>query len=397
MGVAQCLLYTPVMHHTMGRTKDLIRNQRGIALPTAMILMVILMALTFAFANLGTSEPVVARNHAMAAQARAFAESGLERALWAMMSSTQPVFTSGVAAAPYDGSVLQRLSAWGGYTVRLIDGASANEKLVEAVGWAPDVNGQLYAARKVQSRFLTVKTMTPPCALCVMGTVEVSGTSDIDARTGHCTGSTPVGGTMTTGTTTVQGSGKVYGPGDSNPNHPEDITQGVPASNFDSSKLTTDELTVLKSLAQAAGSYYQGNVSFDNSNPMPNGIVFVDTTNGAAYSASTPDAESGSVSITGNANWSGWLIVNGSLSVSGTVELRGLVYAMNDFAFTGTGDIYGAVITENRKDSSATIVDSSTTGSSRITFDCNAVRTGNGTITNNWVQVLGSYREIEGR
>jgi hypothetical protein len=385
------------MHHTAGLSKELIRNERGIALPTAMILMVILMALTFAFANLGTSEPVVARNHAMAAQARAFAESGLERALWAMASSTQPTFTSGVAATPYDGTVLQRLSAWGGYTVRIIDGASASEKLVEAVGWAPDVNGQLYAARKVQSRLLTVKTMTPPCALCVMGTVEVGGSSDIDARTGHCTGVTPVGGTMTTGTTTTSGSGKIFGPGNNTANESDDTAQSVAASNFDSSKLTADELAVLKSLAQANGSYYQGAIEFGSSTPIPNGIVFVDTTTGAPYSASTPDGEAGVASITGNITWSGWLIVNGSISISGNVEMRGLVYAMNDATFTGNGDIFGAVITENRKDTSATIVDSSTTGSSRITYDCNAVRTGNGTITNNWVLVLGSYREIEGR
>src|SRR5687768_12074668 len=189
------------MKHTERREsgmRGLIRNERGMALPTAMILMVVLMALTFAFASLGTSEPVIARNHTMNAQARAFAESGIERGMWAMTHAT-PAFSSGVAASPYDGSQLQTVSANGGFTIRIIDGSNSSEKLVEAVGWAPNSAGQLHAAKKIQSRIVQIKisTMTPPAALTVMGTLEVGGNPIIDARGNHCTGTSPMGGTLT--------------------------------------------------------------------------------------------------------------------------------------------------------------------------------------------------------
>ena len=48
------------------------------------------------------------------------------------------------------------------------------------------------------------------------------------------------------------------------------------------------DLLALKRLARARGSYYQGAVVFDSSNPAPAGLVFVDTSTGAAATASTP-------------------------------------------------------------------------------------------------------------
>lgn len=63
---------------------SLMRNERGVALPLAMILLMVLTMLTITFMSLGSVEPQISRNLSDGARARQLAESGLE---WAM--STQ--------------------------------------------------------------------------------------------------------------------------------------------------------------------------------------------------------------------------------------------------------------------------------------------------------------------
>ena len=75
------------IHHPAFRQ---LRDERGIALPMALLALLILSTLVIAFALLATSEPLVATNQKMVAQARAVAESGLERAIWALNNPADP-------------------------------------------------------------------------------------------------------------------------------------------------------------------------------------------------------------------------------------------------------------------------------------------------------------------
>ena len=59
------------------RSRALLSNERGVALPLAMLALVILTVLSLAFMALSKSEPVIAGNQARASAARALAESGL--------------------------------------------------------------------------------------------------------------------------------------------------------------------------------------------------------------------------------------------------------------------------------------------------------------------------------
>src|SRR5207245_10045602 len=81
-------------------------NQRGIAMPAAMIGLVVLTSLMVAFALLAQSEPDIANNHMMSARARAFAEAGVERALWAVTIIAVSGVSDPLAASnpPYDGN-----------------------------------------------------------------------------------------------------------------------------------------------------------------------------------------------------------------------------------------------------------------------------------------------------
>ena len=75
------------IHHLIIRR---LRDERGIALPMALMALLILSTLVIAFALLASSEPVVATNQKMVAQARSVAESGLERAIWALNNPADP-------------------------------------------------------------------------------------------------------------------------------------------------------------------------------------------------------------------------------------------------------------------------------------------------------------------
>src|SRR5262245_5877401 len=57
------------------------KNQRGIILPLAMIILLILSVVLTGLSLLSGQEPLVAGNHLMIAQAQAMAEAGIERAL----------------------------------------------------------------------------------------------------------------------------------------------------------------------------------------------------------------------------------------------------------------------------------------------------------------------------
>jgi len=378
-------------------------NQRGIAMPAALIALLILSALMIAFAMLASTEPVIAENHLKAARARAFAEAGVEFAIWGL---TNPNAANGTTAnaALYQGASFVAVNALGGFTVNVTNpGGIVNQRSVDAVGWTPtnDPNDpRSKGVRRIQATLTKLKKLDPPCGLCVKGDLQLSGSASVDARGGACAGgSPPVGGTMTSGSTSQGGNSRIWGPGNNAYNEPADKPSGVPPSMFNSFTLTDDDVAVLKSLAKARGTYYQGAITFDSSNPMPDGIVFVDTTDGSTFTQSTSDAVAASVDVHGGTTFSGWLIVAGTLRISGNIQMTGLVYSQNDIVYngTGTGHIDGAVISENRRDSISTAVDASASGNADIVYNCQAVRDGGGTLSEGWFLKPGTYREVEGR
>ena len=67
-----------------------VENARGVAMPLAMVMLVVLSALMVSFAVLARSEPMIASNQMQTAQALRLADSGLQLAMWAMSNSTDP-------------------------------------------------------------------------------------------------------------------------------------------------------------------------------------------------------------------------------------------------------------------------------------------------------------------
>jgi hypothetical protein len=385
-------------------------DQRGIALPMAMMALILLSALVVAFAVLSTSEPTIANNQLMANQARAVAEAGMERAIWALNNPADP---NGIpnpmaaAPAPYDGSQLVMVASngtnIGGFRVTVTNAVALNERNIVADGWVPNDTATPRGKQRITVTVETIRFPDPPAGLLVLGEVQVGGNASVDSRNDTSCGNKL--GVIASDNVNISGSGSIYGAdGNNTRNQATDYLQSQPQAGLLQYTFTDAELAALKSLAQSRGTYYQGAVTFNAANRMPNGIIFVDTTTGNPIDGSTPISEFAQVDIHGNAPadpsgiFSGWLIVNGSIWISGNFRMHGLAYAQNNLTYmgTGTGQIRGAVISRNIRDTSSTNIDTPVTGNSLIEYNCSDARTGGGQVPMGWNIKAGTYREVSG-
>ena len=202
------------------RTMSLLRDERGIALPISLLALLILSTLVIAFALLAGLEPVIASNQKMVAQARAVAESGVERAIWALNNPTDangiPDPLPMTVPSPWDGSTGIPINVNGTQIglafVTVAPGVNANERNIVAVGWVPTNTGSTNKAhQKIQvtvSKFL-FRVSPPPAALTVAGMINAGGNVNIDSRTDTSCGYKD--GTWSASSTDTAGSAEIYG------------------------------------------------------------------------------------------------------------------------------------------------------------------------------------------
>ncbi len=414
------------------RHESLIRNERGVAAPMAMVSLVLLATLLLAFTVLAQTEPQIAANHLRVTQARALAESGFERAVWGLSrgvidapscAATQGCIPNPLPApapVPYDGDTFVPTGVTGGFVVLVSPGVganAANERIVRSEGWTPTnaaADTRTKAHRVIQATVERFPDMAveAPCALCVKGDLDVGGNAAIDGATDTSCGNKK--GSYTAGTTRRTGASSISGAdGNATANELTDYTQNADASSFDSFTLSASALKKLRELAKKNGTYfgpgypdgtpasgsYSGSVTFDSDHQLKDGVVFIDTTTGEDMTASTPPGQLANVDIHGNpfasGTFTGWIIVNGSISISGNMHINGMVYAMNDLTYngTGTGRISGLAISQNIRDVTATSIDTETSGQSKVIFDCEHAR-GGGWVPLGFVLKAGTYREI---
>ena len=409
--------------------RDVPTDQRGVALPMAMLALLILSTVMIGFSVLGATEPTIANNQLMATQARALAEAGVERALWALNNPTEPkgVPRGEPTPPPYDGSQLIPVSVGGntlgGFRVAVTNGASPAERVIISVGWVPnDDTSNPKAHRKITVTVINPQLAfkDPPAALAVRGDLQVGGNSLADSRSDTSCGRKV--GTLTTGATSLRGNAlDIQGATDGNdvrnevtsahngplPASAHDIVTNLATSAFDQFTWTDADINSLRAYAKAHGIYLRGQVDFNASNKMPNGLIFVDTVSGSnitleGVTPATPTADFANVTIHDNAAadpdgiLSGWLFVNGSLSINGYFRMHGLIYAQNDLRYhgVGAGGVSGVVISRNVRDTSSTSIDSDLLGNANIAYNCTDARTGGGAIPNRWSIRSGTYREL---
>ena len=403
-------------------------DQRGIALPVAMMVLVLLTSLIAAFVSMSATEPLITANLKAGNEALSLAEAGIDRALWGLGNPVAPAGgqlsnnppPAAPYQAPYDGSQLIAFGR-GGYTMSItappVPGGTwacvaqpfgSDDRCVVATGYVvrpsapvPAAPGAIPQADLAGQRMLQValtkfRNLDPPGPLNVAGSVQMKGSSSVNGATPqNCApGTVKAGVTVTTGNTiTTQGAAQIVGSPDQ---------QYVDPSVFNQSVFTNKELGFLKQMAQSGqpNMHYvkptsNGQINLDMTNM--NGLVFVDLVDGVSLPVppATPQpSDLASVKITGMNN-QGWIVIMGSLTLDGNLDYSGLVYALNDISYRGTGAgmIHGALISTNILDTVATVVDTDTLGNANVTYDCAAIANGGGFIPQGYYVAPGSWRE----
>ena len=145
------------------------------------------------------------------------------------------------------------------------------------------------AIKKLEAVVTKVKTLDPSCAVCAGGeapngaatAIRVGGSASIsaaDTGSNYCNGVTPSAATYSAGTVATNGNPAITGPSGGSA-----MMTGVPQSNFTDFLFSDADMVMLKALAKANGTYYQGNQAWTS--PPPNGIIFVDTPSGNLLSS----------------------------------------------------------------------------------------------------------------
>ncbi len=374
----------------------------------AMMILLVLSAVLMGLSMVTGREPLIAGNHMMVAQAQALAEAGLARGLWALSNPDDPdgVPTASPAPAPYDGSRLIRvatgLATLGGFRLT-ISGDSDEQREMRVAGLVPGDEGPLGIARQeISATAIRLRFPSPPAGMTVRGDLTIGSGVTVDASADGSCGDQA--GTWSTGATTLGAGSRVLGR-DTNPtiaNESTDARERQPIGGFDDRALSVAELSALRAVARARGTYYRGAVTFDGARQLPDGLIFVDTTSGNAITDATPDADLAAVTIRDGAmrspggSFRGWIVVNGSLFIEGSGVLEGLAYAADRISQTGASRFVGALMAGHVRTTIPSLVDARPDAGAAVVWNCEAGRTGGGAIPQRWIVKPGSYREAAG-
>ena len=113
----------------MNRVFTCIRDERGVALPLAMILLMVLTLLTITFMSLGAVEPQISQNLSDGARARQLAESGIEWAMSAQLGNQDLNSTNLLGGTMTSGG-----ACGAGNTCRVLASAQTLPGLTSSVG-----------------------------------------------------------------------------------------------------------------------------------------------------------------------------------------------------------------------------------------------------------------------
>jgi hypothetical protein len=379
---------------------------RGVALPMALLSLLLLTSLSLAIVSLAQTEPTIASNHLLAVRARALAESGIERALWALTNATVPdgfggtgdgpnVVIAATAASPYDGSAFVTVGSAGGFRLT-VTGADPNRRLARSIGWSPTedrADPRAKSRSELTATLVRVRNLARevPCALCVASALSLTS-SVVDARGSETTDcGAKVGATAATSLELRSGT-RIFGAG-----APDDSPSSVEGRDWRRHQaftvgLARDDLETLKSVAILRGTYVRppSDARIELSG-LPSGVVFVDSPAGThAVSATNLANVAVGPRFAAATPFRGWLVVNGDVTLEAGADIEGLVYAANGLVTEGPATVTGAIVVRQALGASGVAaVDLS------VRFDCAAAR-GSGLLPSGWFVRLGSYCDEPG-
>ncbi len=389
----------------INRMLPFLRNERGVALPLALMAFVVLGALSAALLAIGSSEVQIASNHLHGTQAFYVAEAGAERAL-AQFVATPSLVTNATPAscpAPAAPSVVMTT---GTATVTYACTVGPSTILITSVG-------ESAGAQRVV-RMVPTTTFLSDDAIRTQGPLSISGNSTVGGQCGSfhtnddlaLSGNPSISGAVTaSGTYTVTGNPSV-GPGSGGGQSQQTIPVINPTDFLNAAKasLSANQVFQMKANGQV----------LDGAGALIIALPSGDSYNGWRYTSGTPAQWQlsgntgyngtyyleGNVTVSGNPGspstpWVTTLIATGDLIISGNPEIQtsltdtlfiagldidissnptqgfnGLIAAHEQFSLSGNPTINGFLIGEDASAISSTVTSNTVNGNPTITYSC---------------------------
>lgn len=359
-----------------------VSNERGIALAVAVFALVVIGALVAGAFFAGRLEQQTGRNSMLAAQAAQVAEAGLGDAVSATLNAATlnalAIAPTGLATAlaDYTGPTGSHLTA-----TRNVKRLSENLFLVTVLGAKADNAGNKLAQQSLAQLIrLNSADITVSAGLTAIGKVAIGGNSTVsgyDATPAEWTAagvSCPplddVAAVRYNGQVTATGSSTVKG----DPNREQD--NSMTAANMLGGS-SFDQLKALRTLTLSGDVSGLGPVTTGNPARCD---VSVESNWGAPTNAASPCFtyfpiiyHMGDLSISGNGEGQGILLVEGNLQVQGRIDFYGPVIVTGGVNIRGTGSddvkFYGGVVAQD-----ITLDDSKLTGNAMVNYSSCAIK-----------------------
>jgi Tfp pilus assembly protein PilX len=390
-----------------------VADERGVVLPLAMMVLLILVMLSTALIGMGGSEVFIANNHLRGTQALSAAEAGLEHAYdvfrgnTALLSPAAPI--AALTAVPGLAASGTKLGTIGSYVVQY---RSAGTDTIELVSTGASAIG---SGTRVLRATLTAGTFTSDDAVRTQKDLKISGNPTITGACGsaHTNGNLDASGNPTaTGGMTASGTfanvAKLddigTGSGGGKPTKPIPVIDPTQVLIKAQASVAADQLFQMKS---------DGTILDGNGNVLAT-LKKGDQFNGWKYDGKTPaqwdlsgNAASdgtyyieGSAKVSGNpgslvAPWTVSIIATGDVEISGNPEMKthfgqtfviagadvkisgnpnqqvpGLIAAHEQIHISGNPTINGFVIAEDAASASNTEKENQISGNPTIKYDC---------------------------
>jgi hypothetical protein len=387
-------------------------DDRGMVLPLAMVILLILAALATALLGIGSAEVFIAANQLRGTQALFAAEAGLEHAIdvfrgnTALLSPTPAVTT--LTVVPGLSATGNSLGTIGSYLVQY---RTVGTDTIEVVATGTTAVG---SGTRVLRATLTAGSFTSNDAILTKDDLKISGNPTITGACGSThtnsdftvSGNPSSSGNMTaTGTYTESGH-PTNGAGSGGGKAAKTIPVVDPAQALIKAKasVAADKLFQMK----ADGQILDGNnqvLTTLTSGQEFNGWKY-NAGSTAEWSLSGNNAVDGTYYLEGNAKVSGnpgsattpWnvsLIATGDIEISGNPEItthfannlliagadikmsgnptqgfNGLIAAHEQIAISGNPSITGSIIAEDAASASGTVTENKVSGNATISYSC---------------------------
>lgn len=341
-----------------------LKNQKGLALITALLMLLSLSVVGIVAVNSSNIETLITTNTKVSKQAFFLAEAGGQEAKEILrqriivQGSTLDAQINlvkgadGILETADDLPFISRTLGAGSYSVRLTERSGPNVTLT-STGSGPLnsravvkllVNVDTTPAQPGQTT--TTTTINPAFGVGILtnGDLRINGSSNIDGGT-HTNGDTRFNGSGTvTGTVSSHGSITTNGNWNTGAKTPNVTTVDVPS-------VTDAWLAQLKAAAQTAGTYHSGNFNFNGSGDLGGQIIFAEgnlTLNGSITNGTI--VATGNVTINGSSQINGngvigtAIVAKGNITMNGSSDSHGAFWSNGSFVQNGASRVIGSIV-----------------------------------------------------